>query len=246
MDSDLSGQLEMIREWLGVGSINLFGLQFSGKDTVGKHLAEDLGGKFLSSGALLRAYEEQHPSDNLTRHGQLSPQAEFRRIVLPYLKAPELDGYPLILDSVGRWDGEEIDVINTLEERHPLKAVVLLNISENVAKERWETAQATGEREVRPDDARLETLETRFSEFREKSLPVLETYRELKLAIVVNGNQPREVVYREVVEKLAEVADAAFIEERLETLDELEPEEPLVESAGDAVSATAETVADAA
>jgi len=38
-----------IKKWLGTGSINIFGLPMSGKDTMGIRLAEALGGKFLSS-----------------------------------------------------------------------------------------------------------------------------------------------------------------------------------------------------
>jgi adenylate kinase family enzyme len=208
----------------------LFGLPFSGKDTVGKRLAEDLGGKFLSSGTMLRAYEQDHPSDSLTRHGRLSPKSEFRRIVLPYLAVPALDGYPLILDAVGRWEGEEMDVINALEEKHPLKAVILLNVSENEAKERWETAKTTGDRDERPDDAKPEVLEVRFEEFREKTLPVLKFYKDMKVALVVNGRQSREAVYAEAVEKLSEFAEQQFLGERLQDIDELMPEEALVEA----------------
>ncbi len=225
MDEEIKNQLTLIADWLEEGSINLFGLPLAGKDTVGKRLAEDLGAKFLSSGTILRAYEQEHPTDNLTRHGKLSPQSEFRRIVLPYLSVPALDGYPLILDAVGRWDGEEVETVNALEERHPLKAVVLLNVSENEARERWETAKTLGDREARPDDLRPEVLETRFAEFREKTLPVLTFYKDLGVALVVNGRQPREVVYRELVGKLADFAQAQLTLARLEDIDELEPED---------------------
>ena len=51
-------KIQFIKEWLGTGSINIFGLPFSGKDTVGVRLAEDLGGRFLSSGMILRAAAE--------------------------------------------------------------------------------------------------------------------------------------------------------------------------------------------
>ena len=51
-------QLQKIKTWLGTGSINIFGLPMSGKDTVGIRLAERLGAKFLSSGIIVRAIEE--------------------------------------------------------------------------------------------------------------------------------------------------------------------------------------------
>jgi cytidylate kinase len=54
-------KIEIIKNWLGTGSINVFGLPFSGKDTVGIRLAELLGAKFLSSGLILRAAEKEDP-----------------------------------------------------------------------------------------------------------------------------------------------------------------------------------------
>ena len=51
--------IERIKSWLGSGSINIFGMPFSGKDTVGTRLADVLDGKFLSSGAILREAQER-------------------------------------------------------------------------------------------------------------------------------------------------------------------------------------------
>ena len=55
----MDNNIETIRQWLGTGSINVFGLPFSGKDTVGIRLAETIGARFLSSGLILRAAEKQ-------------------------------------------------------------------------------------------------------------------------------------------------------------------------------------------
>ena len=52
-------KLQRIRTWLKDGSINIFGLPMSGKDTVGVKLAELLDGAFLSSGDIIRAYEKK-------------------------------------------------------------------------------------------------------------------------------------------------------------------------------------------
>ena len=51
-------KINLIKRWLGTGSINIFGMPFSGKDTVGVRLAQDLNGRFLSSGLIMRAAEE--------------------------------------------------------------------------------------------------------------------------------------------------------------------------------------------
>lgn len=44
----------IIKNWLGNGSINIFGMPFSGKDTQGAILAEHFGGVMISSGDILR------------------------------------------------------------------------------------------------------------------------------------------------------------------------------------------------
>ena len=42
-----------IKNWLGSGAINIFGIQFSGKDTLAVPLAKKLGAVFISSGDLI-------------------------------------------------------------------------------------------------------------------------------------------------------------------------------------------------
>ena len=78
-------KIETIKEWLGTGSINVFGLPFSGKDTVGLRLAETLGARFLSSGLILRAAEKE--DKELAKElaaGNLAPTDTFCRIIMPY------------------------------------------------------------------------------------------------------------------------------------------------------------------
>ena len=99
-----SQKIETIKNWLGTGSINLFGLPMSGKDTVGIRLAELLGAKFLSSGLIIRAREEETGKD-YTKKGQLAPTDVFFDLVLPYFSREDLKPFPLILSSVGRWSG---------------------------------------------------------------------------------------------------------------------------------------------
>ena len=55
----MEAKIELIKAWLGTGSINIFGLPMSGKDTQGLKLAEALDAKFLSSGLIIRAMEER-------------------------------------------------------------------------------------------------------------------------------------------------------------------------------------------
>ena len=169
-----------IKDWLGSNSINVFGLPYSGKDTVGIKLAELIGGKFLSSGLILRAYQENDRSlsEDMNR-GALVPQDKFKDIVLPYFSREDLAGYPLVLSSIGRWNGEETSVMQAASEGgHPIKAVVLLNVSEVEVRTRWEVSQIT--------------------------MPVIEFYRKLNLLVPVEAVGTKDEVFNAVVDSLLE------------------------------------------
>ena len=197
--------IEIIKEKLGTGSIDIFGLPLSGKDTVGLRLAEAIGGKMLSSGLILRAAEKEDKDlFSEMSAGKLAATDKFREIVLPYLKRPDLAQFPLILSSVGRWEGEEYDVIEAAKEGgHPIKAVILLNISEAEAKKRWEVLQTLQDRGNRSDDKVAAVLDTRIKEFIEKTMPVIETYRKRDILLPIFADTDKETVYQRVVEALA-------------------------------------------
>ena len=102
----MENKLSIIKEWLGTGSINIFGLPMSGKDTQGIKLAEILNAKFLSSGMIIRAMEKE-TNNQYSNNGALIPTNIFYEWVLPYFERRDLFDYPLILSSIGRWQGEE-------------------------------------------------------------------------------------------------------------------------------------------
>lgn len=202
-------KIAQIKEWLGTGSINIFGLPFSGKDTVGLRLAETIGAKFLSSGLILRAAERE---DKELAHelsaGNLAPTDTFKRIILPYFSREELSDSPLVLSSVGRWSGEETDVMNAAEEGgHEIKAVLLLNISEDEAKIRWEAARKLGDRGIRSDDRDKVILDNRINEFIEKTMPVIETYRSLDKLIQIHATGDRDVIFNSVIDELVKFSE---------------------------------------
>lgn len=199
-------QIQVIKKWLGTGSINIFGLPMSGKDTVGVRLAEALGAKFLGTGMIVRAMEESIQK-NITGDGKLIPQNLFYDWVLPYFEKKELWEYPLVLSSMGRWSGEEDQVMSVARSSgHPIKAVVMLQLSEQDAIERWEAAKLLNDRGLRADDANPEVFQTRINEFREKTIPVLRHYQELGLLVPVKADAPRDQVFANVIEALASFA----------------------------------------
>lgn len=201
---NLNEKLEIIKNWLGTGSLNIFGLPMSGKDTVGMRLAEDLQAKFLSSGIIIRAYEAEQNED-MTGSGKLIPTNTFYDIILPYFSREELRNDSLILSSVGRWSGEEDKIMEAAKAgRHEIKAVVLLDLTEEEVKNRFEAAKELNDRGERADDANIEVFETRLTEFREKTMPVLNHYDELKMLVKVPAIGSRDEVYANVIDRLVE------------------------------------------
>jgi adenylate kinase len=203
-EQNLIDKLAKIKSWLGTGSLNVFGLPMSGKDTVGERLAKDLGAKFLSSGIIIRAFEAEQ-NQNMTGSGQLIPTNTFYDIILPYFSREEMKDDSLILSSVGRWSGEEDKIMEAAKNGgHEIKAVVLLDLTEADVKSRFEAAKRLNDRGERADDANLEIFETRIREFNEKTVPVLNHYDELNLLIKVPANGSRDEVYSSVIDKLVE------------------------------------------
>lgn len=201
-------KLEKIKSWLGTGSLNIFGLPMSGKDTVGMRLAEDLQAKFLSSGIIIRAYEAEQNED-MTGSGKLIPTNTFYDIILPYFSREELRNDSLVLSSVGRWSGEEDKIMEAAKAGgHEIKAVVLLDLTEEEVKNRFEAAKDLNDRGERADDANIEVFETRLAEFREKTMPVLNHYDELKMLVKVPAIGSRDEVYTNVIDRLVEFIDS--------------------------------------
>lgn len=195
-------ELKKIKEWLGSGTINIFGLPFSGKDTHGRVLAELFNAPLLGGGQILRNSEIPPELKKELDAGVLFPTQEFRRIVTPYLKHEEFAGRPLILSSVGRWHGEEEGVIQATEAAgHPTKAVIYLQLSPELVYHRYEASKEIGDREERADDA-AHILATRIEEFNVKTLPVIEEYRKLGLLIEVSNEGDRKEVLENILARL--------------------------------------------
>lgn len=205
IDKDITKKIETIRQWLGSGAINIFGIQFSGKDTLGKSLADKLGAKFISSGDIVRSAANSHQDATIrqaaidSQTGILTPTNEFRQLIVPYLKDHNLTGWPLVLSSVGRWSGEE-DVITAAltESGHPLKAVIVLDIPETEIWQRWQAVKHT-RNGGRADDLTRERIELRIREFKLKTLPVIEKYRRLGYVIDIDATDAIPDTFRTAI-----------------------------------------------
>ena len=197
-----SEKIEIIKKWLGTGSIDIFGRPFSGKDYQGRQLAEIFNGVTVGSGDILRSSR----AEKQTRTGYLTPTEDFIDIVLPYFKRNCPHDKPLLLSSVGRWHGEEGAVAKALDESgHTLKAVIYLDLSNDESRSRWLARETNNDRVGRHDD-KLEVLKTRFNEFQDKTIPVISFYRDMGKLVEIDGKQTREKVTSDILEALYERA----------------------------------------
>jgi adenylate kinase len=194
-------QLAWLKDWLGSGSVNIFGLPFSGKDTHARELAKTFDGFVVGGGDILRSRGQDHVKEHIAK-GLLAPTDEYLATVLPYLSQAKFAKKPLFLSSVGRWHGEEPSVLEAAQQSsHPVKAVVYLKLDHAEVIARFEKSLTSADRGERHDD-QLHILETRFNEFREKTLPVINFYKEQNLLIEVNGKPPIKEVNQEILSKL--------------------------------------------
>lgn len=187
-----------ISEQLGTGSINIFGLPFSGKDTHGKELATLFSGALISGGDILRSNVGPQHIKDLIAQGYMAPTDEYIQIITPYFKQEKLKYVPLILSSVGRWSGEEKSIVDAAKvSGHEIKAVVYLKVSEQEVHRRWQLAERG-----RHDDNELQILHKRFIEFKEKTLPVIEFYRQQGLLIEIDAMPVKKQVTGDILHRL--------------------------------------------
>ena len=202
MTSMDKSKIDSIKTWLGSGAINIFGTPFAGKDTQGKALAKLFGAEFISGGHIFRSQEKLEHMQQHIDSGKLVPTADYLATILPYLSQPMFANRPLILSSIGRWRGEEKAVMQALiTSKHPVRAILLVTLDEKEIWQRWENAKHIQDRGIRADD-HPEALKIRLEEYRDKTLPVIDFYRQKDLLIEVNGDQNPDVVTNEIIDKL--------------------------------------------
>ena len=203
----IEDDIEIIKKWLKKGSIDVFGLPFSGKDSQGKKLAIALDASLLGGGEILRASDHETVKKVIAA-GHLAPTDDFLKIVLPYLSRPEFKTQALILNAVGRWHGEEEAVIQaTAQSGHKLKAVISLKIDEQTARQRWQAQDASAghHRGIRHDDD-ANAFNVRLKVFRAKTIPVIAFYRDKGMLIKVDGSGPANEVFNRIIKSLASFA----------------------------------------
>ncbi len=198
----MNEQTLTIAKWLGNGSIDIFGRPFSGKDTQGRILADLFTGELIAGGDIIRSHDDPDQIKQILDSGGIIPSDFYLKLLLPYLSRLEYKAKPLFLSAVGRSRGEEPIIIKAAADSgHPLKAVILLDIPEDEIWKRFAAAPAEHDRGQRADDNR-EVLKNRLKKFQDRTIPVIEFYREKGLLITVDGTRPRNDVTNQILQCL--------------------------------------------
>lgn len=202
----MEDKIQTISKWLGTGSINIFGRPFAGKDTQGRMLADLFGGQLIGGGDILRNHHDPEKIEKIMATGGIIPSDYYENMVVPYFSKPEFKDKPLILSAVGRSHGEEPVIMRAADgSGHPIKVVIHLVLSEDEVWRRFEAALLDQDRGHRADDHRS-VLKTRLNKYQDKTVAVLDFYREKGLLIELDGTLSREAVEAEIIDRLAERA----------------------------------------
>jgi adenylate kinase len=193
---------DVVRQWLGTGSINLFGLPLAGKEAQAQRLAKWLGAEVIQGGEILRQADLPPHVAAMRDAGDLIPVEDYLKIIIPYLLDVRLSGKPLVYSSLGRYHGEEESIVRASRESgHPLRLVVLLQVDEDAIWRRWRARHDSLARGFRPDDSKG-ALENRLIEYRTKTIPVLESYCRRGLLVKVEGGGSHEEVEAALLDAL--------------------------------------------
>ncbi len=198
----MDDKITKITDWLGAGSINLFGRPFSGKDTQCRELAKIVGGELIAGGDILRSHHDSEQVEKIMATGGIIPSEAYENMVIPYFSRPAFTAKPLILSAVGRSHGEEPIIMKAAEaSAHPMKAVIVLQLEEDEVWKRFEAALLEHDRGHRADDHR-NVLQTRLHTYQDKTIPAIEFYRHRGLLIEIQGTGSRESVTAEILDAL--------------------------------------------
>ena len=205
--------------------IILFGMQGSGKGTQGSVLAEKYGLKFFEMGGQLRQIIDSgsplgEKIKSIVTAGNLVDDDTIMEVVGKFIESIGQD-QAILFDGIPRTLKQSEKLLNLLAKNNRDAFAVLIKISEEEAIKRLtqrrickgckgvyppsykaDTCQhCGGELIVRHDD-NLESIKTRLENYRNETVPVINSFYERDRLIEVDGEQPIENVAKEMIEKV--------------------------------------------
>ncbi len=205
--------------------IILFGMQGSGKGTQGKYLAEKHSLKIFEMGGQLRQLiESQSPLGekikDIVNSGNLVDDNTIVEVVSNFLSTLSSD-QNVLFDGIPRTATQSEKLLDLLSQNNRDAFAVLIKISEDEAIKRLTQRRVCekckgvyapsyksdvcehcgGKLIVRHDD-NIESIQRRLENYRNETLPVIESFYERDRLIEVDGEQLIEKVTEETFEKV--------------------------------------------
>jgi adenylate kinase len=174
----------------------------AGKGTQATKLAAHYDIAHLSSGELLRTEVAQGTrigriaADYVTRGDLVPDELIFEMLTAPLLEAVHQGGY--VLDGFPRTLRQAQMAYSLAQEIEDveLQAVIHLRVGRDELRARL---RVRGEREGRADDGDETRITHRFEVFETETEPLLGFYAQRGILIEINGDQPAELVFGDVV-----------------------------------------------
>lgn len=178
--------------------IILLGKPGSGKGTIAGELKSNYGFQHLSTGEVLRKSDDEEVRD-IMKKGELVSDDLMVKVLRRELRKLDLekgiifDGFPRTIKQARRLDR----MLGKLGVG--LNNVILLQLDTETAKDR---IRRRAEKENRPDDAKEETIEKRFDEYREKTKPLIDFYDKSRKLIRIPADEGKNTVLKRIVKRL--------------------------------------------
>ena len=200
----------------------LIGPQGSGKGTQAKLISKEYNIPHVSTGDIFREIRAQSTDlgrkiKELIDNGNLVPDEITNQIIAERLGKPDcregfiLDGYP-----------RNIAQAEFLEKNHPVKKVILLEVSEKETVKRMSARRVCsqckadyntvyirpekegicdkcGGRLIQRDDDGPEAIKKRLETYRKETAPLISYYDKRGILLKINGEQPIDEVFKDVV-----------------------------------------------
>ena len=185
----------------------MMGRPGSGKGTQANNLAKQLGATIFSSGVRYRQIAAEdtfigNKIKSIIDAGELTPSWFAAYLFTEsILKLPSLES-PIVYEGAGRKpeEAERIDdVLGWLERPY---VVIHLDVSEEEIRSRL---LKRAELERRKDDSE-ESLNVRLMAYARDTAHSIEFFRGKKKVLEVNGNQPQDQVFAEIIEKISKLS----------------------------------------
>lgn len=178
--------------------IVMLGSPGSGKGTLSKELKDQYGFQHISTGDVLRKSDDEELK-KLSSTGKLVPDDLMLKVLRKELKKLDLergiifDGFPRTIVQAKKLDR----LLGKLGVG--LNHALLLNLPDEIAKERIkERAKTSG----RKDDAKDSIIEKRFEEYKEKTEPLIDFYNKSRKLVTIKADAGKEEVLKKAVRKL--------------------------------------------